>query len=568
MEQDTFVVSARKYRPMGFEQVVGQEHITTTLQNAIDGNQLAQALLFCGPRGVGKTTCARILARQINGFSEEQTNVMNIYELDAASNNSVDDIRNLIDQVRYPPQQGTHKVYIIDEVHMLSNAAFNAFLKTLEEPPPYAVFILATTEKHKVIPTILSRCQIFDFNRIQISDMVRHLRKIAQQEGVAAEDEALNLIAQKADGALRDALSIFDLIVTFSTERRITYQTTIENLHILDYDYYFRVTDALLTQNLPQVMLTFDDILRQGFDGHNFVVGLSEHFRNLLVCKDAATIRLLPVSETVQQRYRQQAEEAPLSFLLTALSLSGDCDLQYKNSKNQRLHVELTLMKMAYIQAAVNLARVAQAPPPPASESEEKKKAEPADSSSANPTAPASANGAVKPVAALSALKNKSTVRIPKLTDQVTVSPEAPVAAALLSEPPPPATSAAAPALPVSLAKLREAWKAFADERRAAGKDSEYHVLNQPITLADDGRTIPLTLTNLLEEDSLIGVKSELLQRLRAQLGNPNITLTATMNREEHQRRPYTPAEKLNYLADKYPHVRELTKRLELDPDF
>ena len=566
MEQDTFVVSARKYRPMGFEQVVGQEHITTTLQNAIDGKQLAQALLFCGPRGVGKTTCARILARQINGFGEEQTNAMNIYELDAASNNSVDDIRNLIDQVRYPPQQGTHKVYIIDEVHMLSNAAFNAFLKTLEEPPPYAVFILATTEKHKVIPTILSRCQIFDFNRIQISDMVRHLRKIAQQEGVAAEEEALNLIAQKADGALRDALSIFDLIVTFSTERKITYQTTIENLHILDYDYYFRVTDALLTQNLPQVMLTFDDILRQGFDGHNFIVGLSEHFRNLLVCKDAETIRLLPVSESVQQRYRQQAEEAPLSFLLTALSLSGDCDLQYKNSKNQRLHVELALMKMAYIQGAVNLARVAQAPAPPADA--EKKKAEPVDSSSANPTAPASTNGTVKAVPALSALKNKSTVKIPKLTDQAAVLPEAPVAAASLSEPPPPPTSAATPALPVSLTKLREAWKAFADERRAAGKDSEYHVLNQPITLAEDGVTIPLTLTNLLEEDSLNAIKSELLQRLRAQLGNPNITLSATVTREEHQRRPYTPAEKLNYLADKYPHVRELTKRLELDPDF
>ena len=565
MEQDTFVVSARKYRPMGFEQVVGQEHITTTLQNAIDSNQLAQALLFCGPRGVGKTTCARILARQINGFGEEQTNAMNIYELDAASNNSVDDIRNLIDQVRYPPQQGTHKVYIIDEVHMLSNAAFNAFLKTLEEPPPYAVFILATTEKHKVIPTILSRCQIFDFNRIQISDMVRHLRKIAQQEGVAAEDEALNLIAQKADGALRDALSIFDLIVTFSTERKITYQTTIENLHILDYDYYFRVTDALLTQNLPQVMLTFDDILRQGFDGHNFIVGLSEHFRNLLVCKDAETIRLLPVSESVQQRYRQQAEEAPLSFLLTALSLSGDCDLQYKNSKNQRLHVELALMKMAYIQAAVNLARVAQAPAPPADA--EKKKAEPADSSSANPTVAPSTNGAVKPIPALSALKNKSTVKIPKLTDQAAALPESPVAAASLSEPPPPPASAA-PAVPVSLTKLREAWKAFADEQRAAGKDSAYHVLNQPITLADDGHTIPLTLTNLLEEDTLNALKSDLLQRLRAQLGNPNITLSATVTREEHQRRPYTPAEKLNYLADKYPHVRELTKRLELDPDF
>lgn len=574
MEQDTFVVSARKYRPMGFEQVVGQEHITTTLQNAIDGNQLAQALLFCGPRGVGKTTCARILARQINGFDETQTNSMNIYELDAASNNSVDDIRSLIDQVRYPPQQGTHKVYIIDEVHMLSNQAFNAFLKTLEEPPPYAVFILATTEKHKVIPTILSRCQIFDFNRIQISDMVRHLRQIAEKEGIDAEDEALNLIAQKADGALRDALSIFDLIVTFSTERKITYQTTIENLHILDYDYYFRVTEALLTQNLPQVMLTFDDILRLGFDGHNFIVGLAEHFRNLLVCKDAATVRLLPVSESVQQRYRQQAEEAPLSFLLTALSLTGDCDLQYKNSKNQRLHVELVLMKMAYIQAAVNLARVAQAPPPPAEE--EKKKAEPVASAATETTANAYTNGAVKPALALSALKNKSTVKIPKLTDNATSSVEAsqpgapptevPVAAAPPSEAPPPVASA--PAAPVSLPQLRAAWKAFADERRAAGKDSEYHVLNQPITLAEDGRTIPLTLTNLLEEDSLNAIKSELLQRLRAQLGDPNITLLATVNREEHQRRPYTPAEKLNYLAEKYPQVRELTKRLELDPDF
>ena len=574
MEQDTFVVSARKYRPMGFEQVVGQEHITTTLQNAIDGKQLAQALLFCGPRGVGKTTCARILARQINGFDEGQTNSMNIYELDAASNNSVDDIRNLIDQVRYPPQQGTHKVYIIDEVHMLSNAAFNAFLKTLEEPPPYAVFILATTEKHKVIPTILSRCQIFDFNRIQIIDMVRHLQKIARQEGIEAEDEALNLIAQKADGALRDALSIFDLIVTFSTERKITYQTTIENLHILDYDYYFRVTEALLTQNLPQVMLTFDDILRQGFDGHNFIVGLSEHFRNLLVCKDAATVRLLPVSESVQQRYRQQAEEAPLSFLLTALSLSGDCDLQYKNSKNQRLHVELALMKMAYIQAAVNMARVAQAPPAPADETTEKKKAEPVAAPDAAPPGPTSAgsapaNGAVKSTPALGALKNKSTVKIPKLTDDAVTPTEVSPVEVPAAAPPVEATSAApVPATPVSLDKLRAAWKAFADERRAAGKDSEYHVLNQPITLADDGVTIPLTLTNLLEEDSLNGVKAELLQRLRAQLGNPNLTLSATVNREEHQRRPYTPAEKLNFLADKYPHVRELARRLELDPDF
>ena len=572
MEQDTFVVSARKYRPAGFEQVVGQEHITTTLQNAIDSQHLAQALLFCGPRGVGKTTCARILARQINGFSEEQTNSMNIYELDAASNNSVDDIRNLIDQVRYPPQQGNYKVYIIDEVHMLSNQAFNAFLKTLEEPPPYAVFILATTEKHKVIPTILSRCQIFDFNRIQISDMVRHLHHIAEKEGIEAEEEALNLIAQKADGALRDALSIFDLIVTFSTERKITYRTTIENLHILDYDYYFRVTEALLEQQLPQVMLIFDEILRQGFDGHNFIVGLSEHFRNLLVCKDAETIRLLPVSESVQQRYQQQAEQAPLSFLLTALNLSGDCDLQYKNSKNQRLHVELALMKMAYIQAAVNLARVAKDAPTP---TEEKKKTDPASVSPSAPASPGTETAAtpataqsVQSVPSLNTLKSKSTVKIPQLSD--TPPPEAPPPTDDdASETMHPASAAVTEAQSsVSLSRLREEWQAFAEERRAAGRDSEYIVLNQSITLREDGVTIPLTLMSPLQEDALNAMKPELLQRLRHRLGNAGLTLEVTLNREEHQRRPYTPAEKLRYLADKYPDVRELTRRLELDPDF
>ncbi len=355
MEQ--FVVSARKYRPLGFAEVVGQEHITTTLKNAIDNNHLAQALLFCGPRGVGKTTCARILARMVNGFDESSSsNNLNIYELDAASNNSVDDIRNLIDQVRYPPQQGNYKVYIIDEVHMLSNAAFNAFLKTLEEPPEYAIFILATTEKHKVIPTILSRCQIFDFNRIQVSDITYHLKKIAEKEDIAAEDEALHLIAQKADGALRDALSIFDLIVTFSSGNTITYKTTIDNLHILDYDYYFQVTEQLVGEDLSGALLTFDEILKKGFDGHNFVTGLCEHFRNLLVCKDNATIQLLEVSETVKEKYRTQANAVPISYLLSALNLGSQCDISYKGSKNQRLHVELVLMKMAHLKSAIQLA--------------------------------------------------------------------------------------------------------------------------------------------------------------------------------------------------------------------
>lgn len=357
---ENFVVSARKYRPTGFDEVVGQEHITTTLKNAIDNNKLAQALLFCGPRGVGKTTCARIVARLINGFEEKaEANSLNIFELDAASNNSVEDIRNLIEQVRYPPQFGKFKVYIIDEVHMLSNAAFNAFLKTLEEPPSYAIFILATTEKHKVIPTILSRCQIFDFNRIQISDITRHLKKIAEHEGISAEEEALHLISQKADGALRDALSIFDLMVTYASGKGVTFKSTLSNLHILDYDYYFEIVDALLSENHTQPLVLFDEILRKGFDGHNFIVGLSEHLRNLLVSQDARTTNLMEVPESVKKKYALQAQSAPSSLLLTWLNIANYCDLNYKGCKNQRLAVELALMKMANVGAVLQLQDVA-----------------------------------------------------------------------------------------------------------------------------------------------------------------------------------------------------------------
>jgi len=369
---DNFVVSARKYRPADFKSVVGQMHITTTLQNAIKNNHLAQAFLFCGPRGVGKTTCARILAKTINcenvtkdneacGKCEScvsfQNNAsFNIYELDAASNNSVDDIRNLVDQVRYAPQKGQYKVYIIDEVHMLSTAAFNAFLKTLEEPPKYAIFILATTEKHKIIPTILSRCQIFDFNRIQIKHISEHLKEIAEKEKVDYEEEALRLIATKADGALRDALSIFDLIVTYSAGKKVTYKETIDNLNILDYDYYFKVVDALLAEDLSATLLIFDEILKKGFDGHNFIVGLSEHLRDLLVVKDEATVELLQVSDSARDRYLQQTQQASVSFLLSALNQANQCDINYKTSKNQRLHVELALMKMAKLPQAFRLA--------------------------------------------------------------------------------------------------------------------------------------------------------------------------------------------------------------------
>jgi DNA polymerase-3 subunit gamma/tau len=357
---ENFVVSARKYRPKGFDEVVGQKHITTTLKNAIENDHLAQSLLFCGPRGVGKTTCARILARLINDFevdNMEGSSSLNIYELDAASNNSVDDVRNLIDKVRVPPQHGKYKVYIIDEVHMLSNAAFNAFLKTLEEPPSYAIFILATTEKHKVIPTILSRCQIYDFNRIKVSDISDHLKDIADREGIEAEEAALHLIAQKADGALRDALSIFDLIVTFSPDSKITYQATIENLHILDYDYYFKVTEALQKEEIPRALLLFDEILKNGFDGHNFINGLAAHFRDLLVCKDESTLQLLEVSEQVKAQYKKQAAEVSPSFILSGLQILNQTDQSYKASKNQRLAVELALMKLAKINSAIDLAK-------------------------------------------------------------------------------------------------------------------------------------------------------------------------------------------------------------------
>ena len=372
---ENFVVSARKYRPSNFKSVVGQSHITTTLKNAIKNNHLAQAFLFCGPRGVGKTTCARILAKTINcenltadfeacnecssckAFVNNAS--FNVHELDAASNNSVEDIRNLVEQVRYAPQQGQYKVYIIDEVHMLSNQAFNAFLKTLEEPPKYAIFILATTEKHKIIPTILSRCQIFDFNRIQIKDIAEHLTYIALEEKIEYEEEALRLIATKADGALRDALSIFDLIVTYSAGNKLTYQETIANLHILDYDYYFKVVDALLEESIGQALLIFDEILKKGFDGNNFIVGLSEHLRDLLVCKDEATVSLLEVSDNAKERYLNQSARASLSFLLSAMSLCNHCDIHYKASKNRRLHVELALMKMAKLNQAISLAALA-----------------------------------------------------------------------------------------------------------------------------------------------------------------------------------------------------------------
>ena len=358
---ENFVVSARKYRPITFDTVVGQGSITSTLKNAIRNNTLAQAFLFCGPRGVGKTTCARIMAKTINCLNPTENMEacnecescrafnnnasFNIYELDAASNNSVEDIRNLVDQVRIPPQIGQYKVYIIDEVHMLSAAAFNAFLKTLEEPPAYAKFILATTEKHKIIPTILSRCQIFDFKRITVDDIAKHLAYVAQSEGVSAEPEALNIIAQKADGALRDALSIFDQMVSFSG-KSITYKAVIENLNVLDYDYYFQIVDHILQGHTSDILLILNDIISKGFEPQHFISGMGNHLRSLLVCKDATTVQLLEVSEQLRQRYLAQSEACPLPFLFKALEINNQCDIDYRNANNKRLHLEIALLKM------------------------------------------------------------------------------------------------------------------------------------------------------------------------------------------------------------------------------
>lgn len=346
-----FVVSARKYRPQTFKDVVGQQAITNTLLNAINNNHLAQALLFTGPRGVGKTTCARILAKMINHDGTQKPDedfAFNIFELDAASNNSVDDIRSLIDQVRIPPQIGNYKVYIIDEVHMLSASAFNAFLKTLEEPPRHAIFILATTEKHKIIPTILSRCQIFDFKRITVTDVKNYLTYIAKEEGVTAEDDALHIIAQKADGAMRDALSIYDRVVSFSGNN-LTRQAVTENLNVLDYETYINITSLILQNNIPQLLVEFNEILARGFDGHHFIAGLASHFRDLLVCRNPKTIDLLEVGETSKASYFEQSQKTSEAFLLQGIELANECDLKYKSSRNQRLLVELCLMQLASI---------------------------------------------------------------------------------------------------------------------------------------------------------------------------------------------------------------------------
>jgi len=585
---DHFVVSARKYRPVTFDSVVGQSHITTTLKNAIRTNHLAQAFLFCGPRGVGKTTCARILAKTINcqnlgddveacGECEScisfQNNAsFNIHELDAASNNSVEDIRNLIDQVRYPPQTGKYKIYIIDEVHMLSQAAFNAFLKTLEEPPGYAIFILATTEKHKILPTILSRCQIFDFNRIQPKDIAYHLADIARKEGIETEKEALELIGQKADGGLRDALSMFDLNVTFSTDNHLTYAAVLENLHILDYDYYFKLTDALTAASVARSLVLFDEILRKGFDGHLFIVGLLEHFRNLLVCKDPATVSLLQVSESAERKYVDQSRDADMSFLLSALSVASQCDINYKAAKNQRLHVELCLMKLANLPNILQLNSLA------AVDETAKKKVEPqqqpgiTEQKAPVPENPAKeTNGHFVPNTTAQAAtprpvsKLRSTTQLvpPSFQQQNGNTPEQAVVNTEVQA----ASTAPVPALELNLENLQQVWHEFAENRRKT-KDSttEGIALNRAIDLVDF--TIQIALDNDPQMDAIQGMRYELLGFLKSRFNAPRLEINPRVAPHEVQRLPYTPAEKFNYLAEKNPYLLQLKQALGLDVDF
>ena len=590
---ESFVVSARKYRPLGFDEVVGQGHITTTLKNAIDNNHLAQALLFCGPRGVGKTTCARILARMVNGFEasgENQSTNFNIHELDAASNNSVDDIRSLTDQVRYPPQQGKFKVYIIDEVHMLSTQAFNAFLKTLEEPPEYAIFILATTEKHKVIPTILSRCQIYDFNRIEIKDIVDQLKKIAAQESIEAEDEALHLIAQKADGAMRDALSLFDLIVTFSSDNKITYQNTIKNLHILDYDYYFKVTDFLQSEEMSKALLLFDEVLKNGFDGHNFLAGLQDHFRNLLVAKDEETVKLMEVSEGLKQKYLEQGGALNSSYLLTGLNLMNQFDLNYKVSRNQRLHVELCLMKLSHLNQAIRLAEQN-------SEDGVKKKSR----SELKEEVPSQ----VKTKAPEKEETSKEQPLINKTQTDQKLSPEPPD-----RELPPPEPEKPVPATPKinpvidristgpketpSLSRrsennatieeveegpkeesdsfgeeaLQGAWEKFRDIRKKAGAaDTEMLVLNRKVEKTGE-HNVKIFLSSALEVSILERIEQDMVQHFRKELNNTLIQLEKEILEQETTKKLYTSKEKFEYMVQQNPALKDLKEKLGLDFDF
>ena len=584
---ENFVVSARKYRPTLFDSVVGQSHITTTLKNAIKSNHLAQAFLFCGPRGVGKTTCARILAKTINCVdlgsdgeacgkcascqSFQENTSLTIHELDAASNNSVDDIRNLIDQVRYPPQSGKYKIYIIDEVHMLSASAFNAFLKTLEEPPSYAIFILATTEKHKILPTILSRCQIFDFNRIQWKDMASHLSSIAEKEGITAEPAALELISIKADGGLRDALSMFDLNVTFSTDNSLKYADVLENLHILDSDYYFQLTDYFVNQDHSQALVLLDEIMRKGFDGQQFISGLSEHFRNLLFAKDPKTLALMELSEENRAKFQAQCGKTSASFLLSAMNLCSQCEIHYKAAKNARLHVELTLLKINYL-PSVYQPTSAQ----PAAEGGAGKKPEP------KPIAPAAVSTAVTEAAPVPSTAPAPVVPIAVIEETPIEETPAvrPTSHGLRSAKKVAHSNQSESSEQTSIQgkeqnesftfeELNFVWTQIAQGFKQANFINKYVMMNREISLVDSIVHIKVEGEVQIQQfnDSL---KLELITQLREKLKNDSIDISLDLIEGEvsDKKMIYTQSDKYEFLSQKHPILAEMKQRMGLDYEF
>jgi DNA polymerase-3 subunit gamma/tau len=590
---ENFVVSARKYRPVTFDSVVGQLSITSTLKNAIKTDHLAQAFLFCGPRGVGKTTCARILAKTINCFNITENieacdecescksfndgQSLNVYELDAASNNSVDDIRNLIDQVRFAPQLGSKKVYIIDEVHMLSAQAFNAFLKTLEEPPKHAIFILATTEKHKIIPTILSRCQIFDFNRIQIEDIATTLATIAQKENIKAENDALHIIAQKADGALRDALSIFDQIVSFSGNN-ITYLNVIDNLNILDYDYYFKLTDAIFEHKIGECLLVFNDILSKGFDGYNFINGLAEHFRNLLICQDVSTLKLLEVGENIKEKYKEQALKGNTLLYVSFLDITSKADTTYKSSKNQRLLVEVMLMQLCSVnhehekkKPIINLPFNNTTPtlsnPPQVSPIQ--KTGETSSSVQKNLVNEAKSthygNEVEKPLKPEPAkptitLKNLSSVTLSQtisIHKTATQKKEEEVTIQELSN---------RPTEPFTTEQFKQKWSAYKHLLIEKGETSLASAFENMPELIDE--KIIITINNKALEDEIIETKTDILDFLRKELKNYNLSLETKINIDQKARKAYTPMEKFAKMSEKNPHLIALVKTFDMDISY
>ncbi|HQV37489.1 MAG TPA: DNA polymerase III subunit gamma/tau [Flavobacteriales bacterium] len=586
---ERYVVSARKYRPDTFDSVVGQEHVTGTLKNAVRTDHVAQAFLFTGPRGVGKTTCARILARTINceNLNEDVTTCgecpscksfdeghsLNIFELDAASNNSVDDIRNLIQQVQIAPQVGTKKVYIIDEVHMLSSAAFNAFLKTLEEPPSYAIFILATTEKHKILPTILSRCQVFDFRRITVSDIAKHLAGIAKKEGITAEAQALHTIAQKADGGLRDALSIFDQLVSFGGDR-LTYADVLKNLNVLDHEHYFNITDSLVKADPAGALVIFNDILFQGFDGHLFVAGLARHLRDLLVSQDPRTIPLLEVSDELGTRYAEQAQAVPRELLVQGLDRLGQVDSQYKNSKEPRLLVELALIQLAHHGDRTATAPTAQRP----AVAQEKKSPDLTKATATvRPTAPAATTVAEPepaqrpaPAAPVASAPERSSRRMAGAVSirQHLDSPAETMAGTDLSDRPgdqPMGKSQTGPTRELNQALLLKTWGDHAKALKQQGKSSMHATLiaNKPVITGP--RSISFTIVNTVQENYMKEEKPALLGHLRREMGVPGLELEVTKQEAKDLRPRYTAKDRFMIMAEKNPALLKLREDLDLD---